>query len=364
MIKVLAILSTGWRAGLALTALSGLFFTSTPVRAEDASIATALSEEVRSVFERVKESVVKIEASDKNGQLIGTGFFIDPNGTLLTSYSVGGESINIVVSYGEKKCPAKRLTADPRSGIAILQLEKGRTALPFLPLGKSRELKVASPVIMVAYPMDLPKAPNFGMIAGFERKYLNRYFATTHLRANVPVQRGEGGAPLLNMKGEVVGVVISSLEGGASCFAVPSEAINKIHRDYLRFGAPRPGRLGLRVHPMEENASSGTIVSIETVEEGGPAHEAGLQPNDILQKIGPYEISAPEDVLNAVFFLTAGDPVDVTVLRDGKSHTVSLEPVERNALSIPKKGRLSGKIIMPMESREISLRPVTADETP
>ncbi len=352
-------LSTGWRTGLALTALSGLFLGNTPACAEETSIATALSEEVRTVFERVKESVVKIEASDKNGQLVGTGFFIDPNGTLLTSYSVGGESINIIVSYGEKKCPAKRLTADSRSGIAILQLEKNRSALPFLPLGKSQDLKVASPVIMVAYPMDLPMAPNFGMIAGFERKYLKRYFATTHIRANVPVQRGEGGAPLLNMKGEVVGAVISSIEGGASCFAVPSEAISKIHRDYLRFGAPRPGRLGLKIRPAQENAPNGSTVSIETVDEDGPAQNAGLQPGDVLQKVGAYEIIAPEDVLNALFFLTAGEPVDVTVWRDGKELTVPLNPIERNATS--GKGKLSSKIIAPIGAREITLRP-TADD--
>ena len=71
---------------------------------------------------------------------------------------------------------------------------------PALPIGKSEELEVATPVVAVGYPLDLPETPNFGMVAGFDRKYLGRYFSTTHLRVNLPTQRGGWGA-LLNMKG-------------------------------------------------------------------------------------------------------------------------------------------------------------------
>ncbi len=86
---------------------------------------------------------------------------------------------------------------------------------PALPIGKSEELEVATPVVSIGYPLDLPKTPSFGMVAGFDRKYLGRYFSTTHMRLNLPTQRGEAGAPLLNMKGEVVGIVVSSLENNS-----------------------------------------------------------------------------------------------------------------------------------------------------
>src|SRR5690606_9482899 len=151
-----------------------------------------------------------------------------------------------VASYGESQLPLKRLTADPRSGIAILQIEKLGNPTPFLPLGDSEGLKVASPVVMIAYPLDLPVAPHFGLVAGFDGKHFDRYFATTHIRANVPVKRGQGGAPLLNMKGEAVGVVISGVDEGAACYALPIEAVRKIHQDYVRFGSIRPGRLGVK----------------------------------------------------------------------------------------------------------------------
>ncbi len=302
--------------------------------------AQALAEEVRTVFQRTREAVVKIHATDKNGELCGTGFFIDPNGTILTSYSVGGDSREIVVFQGQAKHRARRLIADLRSGIALLQLEESpQTPTPFLPMGRSAELSVATPVLLVAYPMDMPVAPSFGLVAGFDRKYLNRYFATTHIRANVAVQRGEGGAPLLNMRGEVIGVVTSGLDGGASCFALPIEAASKVHRDYQRFGALRPGWLGIMVGRTAETAPHGSAAQIEGVEEDGPAVHAGLQKDDILLKIGPNEIRAPEDVLNAAFYLTAGDVVRVTVWREGTPLELELTPGERAPTGLAAPGR-------------------------
>jgi len=189
-------------------------------------VADSLSTEVREVFERCKGAVVKVEATDKTGQLCGTGFFIDPNGTLLTSYSVGGESRDFVVILpSNAKTTARLLIADARAGIAMLRAENVPSGTPFLPMAKPAELAVATPVVAVAYPMDMPLTPSFGMIAGFDLKYLGRYFATTHIRASVPVQRGQGGAPLLNMQGEVVGVIISSIDNGSACFAIPQQIL-------------------------------------------------------------------------------------------------------------------------------------------
>jgi len=296
---------------------------------ETESVAAALSKEVRQIYEKTRDGVARIEAQDTNGPLIGTGFFIDPNGTLITSYSVGGESFDIVASYGESKYPVKRLTADARSGIAILQLEKATAATPFLPLGSSKELEVASPVVMVAYPLDLPLAPHFGMIAGFDGKYLDRYFATTHIRANVPVKRGQGGAPLLNMKGEVVGVVISGVDEGAACYALPIEAVSKLHQDYVRFGASRPGRLGLRVQPTQTASPAGSTAEVRQVEAGGPAEQAGVRTGDVIEQVGSRPIRTPEDLLNVCFYLTVGETLELTLWRDGKAVTANLKVAER-----------------------------------
>src|ERR1700746_144241 len=192
---------------------------------------TGMSREVKDVFERCSKAVVKIEATDQHGDLSGTGFFIDPMGTLYTSYSVGGEAENINVEYKGKKYPARQLMADLRSGVALLKVD---LASPALPIGNSDELEIATPVVAIGYPLDLAETPSFGMIAGFDRKCFGGYFPTRHLRVNLPPQRGEGGAPLLNLKGEVVGILLYSFENNSSCYALPIEAAEKIRSDFMR----------------------------------------------------------------------------------------------------------------------------------
>lgn len=306
----------------------------------------SLSAEVRVVFEREKAAVVKIQAIDEHGPLSGSGFFIEPDGTIYTSYTVGGESHDIVVLTGDKRYPATRLLADPRSGLAILKVEADT---PFLPLGKSSALYLASMVMTIGYPMEFPVTPSLGMVAGFDVKHGGRYFSTAHIRANVPVQRGEGGAPLLNMNGEVVGILISSLDSGAGCFALPIEAAEKVRKDFVRFGEVRPGWLGIEI---EESKTAGqeSAAQVKGFVNDAPAGKTGLlEKGDILLQIGDTKVKKLEDVLNASFFLTGGDEVALTVLRNGtplsvnvqagdhpdKPHKTALAPGENMLLSTP-----------------------------
>lgn len=298
------------------------------VGARAETVLESITQEVRSVFERSKNAVVKIEAIDDHGKLAGTGFFIDPNGTIYTSYTIGGESHGIVVSRGEMKWTATRLLADSHSGIAILKVE---AQTPFLPLGKARALEVASPVMAIGYPMDLPVSPKFGTVGGFDIKYLDRYFGMSHIRANLPVQRGEGGAPLLNMNGEVVGILISSIDNGSGCFALPIEAAEKVRSDFMRFGEVRPGWLGICVDlsPQEANDS---FVKVDSLIDGAPAEKFGVQVGDVLLEVGDRKIASREDMLNASFYLTAGDEIHVTVTRNGEKVSLKIQTVEHPGL--------------------------------
>ena len=83
--------------------------------------ATSISREVRDVFERASKAVVKIRGVDEHSEIFGTGFFVDPTGTLYTSYTVGGEAANLTVEFKGKKYPARQVLADIRSGLAILK---------------------------------------------------------------------------------------------------------------------------------------------------------------------------------------------------------------------------------------------------
>src|SRR6266704_1207998 len=292
--------------------------------------ATAISQQVKEIFERCAKAVVKIHGVDEHSEICGTGFFIDPTGTLYTAYTVGGEAGNFTIEFAGKKYPARQLLADIRSGTAMLKVE---VASPALPIGKSEGLEVATPVVAVGYPLDLPETPNFGMVAGFDRKYLGRYFSTTHLRLNLPTQRGEAGAPLLNMKGEVVGILVSSLENNSACYAVPIEAAEKIRSDFVRFGEARHGWVGINVSEAPKPVE-GSCAEMAQIWEGTPAAGSGIKPGDILLQVGRKKVTQPEDVLDASFFITAGDTVPITVMRGNQKLTfhvqADLHPASKN----------------------------------
>lgn len=288
--------------------------------AEDQS-ANSISHQVKEIFARSAKAVVKIHAVDPHGELCGTGFFIDPTGTLCTAYSVGGEADNFTVEFDGKKIPARQLVTDIRSGLALLKID---AATPALSVGRSDELEVATPVVTIGFPLDLDETPNFGMIAGFDHKYLGRYFSTTHLRVNATTQRGEAGAPLLNLKGDVVGIVVSSLENGSSCYAVPIEAAEKIRSDFVRFGEVRHGWIGANVTEASAR-TEGSRAEITEISKTPPANGSGLKPGDILLQVGKVKVREPEDVLDASFFLTAGDVVPITVARGGEKLTFDIQ---------------------------------------
>jgi len=241
-----------------------------------------IASEVKRVFDNAKNAVVRIQAEDEHGRLAGTGFFIDPTGTIMTAYAVGGESRDIIVEFGLNRYPAERLVADPRCGIAILRVTANT---PWLPIGNSDELKTASPVVTIGYPMDLSATPTFGMIGGFDLKYMNQYFSTTLIRANIAAQRGEAGAPVLNLKGEVVGILIFPIDNRTACYALPMKAAEKVRTDYVRFGDVRPGWVGVNVVEADEPVHDSTAV-IQSFAEGSPGADSGLQPGDVLVRIG------------------------------------------------------------------------------
>jgi serine protease Do len=284
----------------------------------------SISAEVQKVFEGAKGAVVRIQAEDEHGKLAGTGFFIDPSGTIMTAYAVGGESRDIIVEFGSNRYPAERLVADPRSGIAILRVTANT---PWLAIGNSDELKMASPVVTIGYPMDLSVTPTFGMIGGFDLKYLNQYFSTTLIRANIAAQRGEAGAPVLNLKGEVVGILIFPIDNRTACYALPMKAAEKVRTDFVRFGDVRPGWVGVNVVESDEPNHDSSVV-IQSFADGSPGADSGLQPGDVLLRIGTMAIHSPPDVLNASFFLTADEDVPITVLRDGKEISVTVTAAE------------------------------------
>jgi serine protease Do len=191
----------------------------------------------------------------------------------------------------------------------------------------------------IGYPMDLPPTPSFGIVGGFCLKYLGRYFATTHIRANVAVQRGEGGAPLLNMKGEVAGILISSLDRGSASFVLPIEAAEKVRRDFIRFRELRPGYIGIQVGEAKAPVSGSTAL-VQDLVPGAPGEKAGIKPGDVLLRLAERRITCPEDVLDACYYLTAEDDLTIAVARDGHELEIAVQATDH-----PGSGRPDNRIL-------------------
>ncbi len=302
------------------------------LRAQDSDLADSISERVQSLFRLHKDAVVRVEGSDRHGRLEGTGFYADPSGTIYTLTVAVGDGENITVRQGQRKFPARLLISDPRTGIAIIKVDSNT---PFLPIGDSSEVELATPIVSIGYPMGLPETPNFGVIAGFDREYLNRYFRVTHIRANLPVQRGVGGAPVMSLDGKVIGIVVAGVDGNAGCFMLPINAAEKMRMEYERFGELRPGWAGVSVERADDpNLPSSARVS--NLHPDTPAFESGLQDGDIVTRVGNVPVHTPEDLIDASFFLTAGDESSIVVVRDGREITLDFHAAAHPNLTPPR----------------------------
>ncbi len=298
----------------------------------DEAMTDAIQATIDKVFQDGRDAVVRVESHDDLGKVAGTGFFADASGTIYTHSSVVGDGVDLSVTHRGREFPAHLLAKDKRTGIALIKVD-GAGVTPFLVCGDSRDLKVSSPIIVIGYPYEHDVTPSFGVIGGFDRKSKGKFFTTTHIRANIPVQRGEGGSPVLNLDGEVVGVVVSGFEKESGCYALPMAAAEQVRIHHERFGDVRHGWAGVTVQEIPAPVQ-GSRLAIDVVDPRGPAAAAGFLPGDVLLQVGDIVVREPEDALDASFFLTPGDPVSVRVARGSSvlqiPFTPAVHPADRD----------------------------------
>ena len=298
---------------LLVLAVAGLEVT--PLRA--ASVFDAIGQEVSNIFEKTRPAIVRVRSEGDELTMAGTGFFIDDKGTVLTAAPILGENVTASVEVNGQWVSAKILGRDMRSGVALLQVPQGLT--PFLTLGNSGGLKSGLAVMAIGYPRNLPVAPSFGFISGFDFRYLDRYFPTTHIRANLPIAPGQVGGPMLNTKGDVVGLLVTAIDEGRSVYALPIEAAAKVVEDFRKYGTARHGWVGVGVKEVGDGQSGLRAVEITQLFGDTPASQSGLAPGDMVIKIGGRPITCPADVMDASFYSRVGQETNVTVVRDGKT---------------------------------------------
>lgn len=337
-----------WRSRVAVPGTLSLLLALLPVGALSTFFSLAAradsfqSDDGANLFDKSKAAVVQVRSGDKGFILAGTGFFIDDQGTVLTSSTILGENHSARVLINGVEVDAKIIGNDPRSGLAMLKVSYDES--PSLSFGHTGDLKSGDMVITIGYPLNLPVAPSQGPVSGFDTSYLTRLdgdkaqpgsvaaverFATTHIHANVAISPGEVGGPLLNTRGEVVGLVATSPDNGRSIYALPVEAMGKIMADFNQYGRARHGWVGVNVAQEADTNHDGRTVRVVRVVAGTPASESGIEPGDTVMRIDAREIYRPSDVLDASFFSHVGGNMTVVVRREEKLYNYTFAVIER-----------------------------------
>jgi len=327
---------------LVLAAIPAALFFTTPGPAHAADVFQLNSDEGSALFDKAKASVVQVRSGDKGYVLAGSGFFIDDQGTILTSSTILGENKSARVLINGVEMDAKIIGNDPRSGLAMLRVSYDES--PSLPMSHTDDLKSGDGVILIGYPMSLAVASSQGPVSGFEASYLMKVqdptsvkdsvsaverFATTHIHANTSISPGQVGGPLLNSRGEVVGLVATSPDNGKTIYALPVNAMAKIISDFNLYGRARHGWVGVNVSAAPDTAHDGRTVRVVQLVPGTPASQSGIQAGDTVMRIDSREIYRPSDVLDASFFSHVGGTMIVVIRRDDKLYDYSFAVIER-----------------------------------
>ncbi len=281
---------------------------------------------------------------------LGSGVIIDPAGIVLTNNHVVEGMDDVLVELPDgREFRAVDIKTDPSSDIAVLRINDAGP-LPAATLGDSDQLQIGDWVLAVGSPFGLENTVSAGIISAKGRS-LEAARRAQFLQTDATINPGNSGGPLVNMRGEVVGIntAIASATGGSQGvgFAIPVNLIKWVSEQLVRDGRVQRSYLGVGVvvlTPELVNQFGGSVgqgVFVERVYPGSPAEKGGLQFGDIITRFQQLPVRTPGDLQQAVEKLAVGTQVALTVLRDGEAHemTVVLEDLPPAALAERRPGR-------------------------
>jgi S1-C subfamily serine protease len=298
---------------------------------------STLSERVASCIDSISreksKAIVRIRCSDSHGEINGTGFYVDPSGLICTLGEMIRGVDHVSVEQGGGWQSATIVAVDPRSGVAFLKSQATNApaeAASFLNPGTNSNAAAQTPVISIGFPREAPPTTSLGMISGTSTHAGEYFFCVPHLLASIPLADGEGGAPALDLSGELIGMVISGDRQTGSCWILPAAAIQKLHHDLLCHGRLNPGWIGVVV---EEAAvpQGNSRARVTSVQQGSPAEAAGILPGDMILSIAGHSVTDPEKVPGITYYLTGGETVGITLMREGEIRKLKVtcaEPAE------------------------------------
>ncbi len=265
----------------------------------------------------------------------GSGVIIDDAGYILTNYHVidGATEASVKLSDGRVIRDVHLVGTDPPTDLAVLKIDV--SGLVSAPWGDSDELQVGAPVLAVGNPFGLERTVTAGIISAKERRgVVGNGGYQDFIQTDAAVNPGNSGGPLVNMRGEVVGIntaIYGRAYQGIS-FAIPSRMARDVYEQLKSTGKiTQRGWLGVEMAPLtpelaeklDLNTLQGALVA--AVIDGAPAEKAGIRPGDLIVRWNGEEVSEAGDLALAVARTKPGTKAEVTVLRDGKQRKFSVE---------------------------------------
>ena len=261
---------------------------------------------------------------------VGSGFIISADGFILTNHHVVDGADEILVTLADKReFKARLIGSDRRTDVALVKINT--TGLPSLRFGDPNRLRVGEWVLAIGSPFGLENTVTAGIVSAKGRDtgdYL------PFIQTDVAVNPGNSGGPLLNMRGEVVGInsQIYSRTGGfmGISFAIPIDEANRVAEQLRSQGRVTRGRIGVGIGEVTKEVAEALGLSktsgalVRSVEPGGPAEKAGLEPGDILLRFDGKPIEKSTDLPRIVGNTKPGARVTAQVWRKGGMKEISV----------------------------------------
>ncbi len=258
----------------------------------------------------------------------GTGFIVDRNGYIITNNHVIDKMDRIKVKlHGDSaEYRARIIGTDSETDLAVIKIDP-HTSLTPVSIGNSESVQVGDWAVAIGSPFGLEASVTAGIVSATARDVIGAQAFQKFIQTDAAINPGNSGGPLLNIRGEVIGVntMIATQSGGYQGigFALPSNMAVRVYNDIIRDGKVTRGSIGIQWSKADKpelfkalGTNGGVLVG--SVISGGPAAKAGIQEEDIIVALNGKQIKDGDDLINRVADLPVGSPAAITIDRAGK----------------------------------------------
>ncbi|TMG84148.1 MAG: Do family serine endopeptidase, partial [Betaproteobacteria bacterium] len=284
---------------------------------------------------------------DLEQQSVGSGFILSADGYVLTNAHLVDDANEVLVRLADKRdYKAKVVGIDKRTDVAVLKIDA--TGLPKVTIGDPERLKVGEWVAAIGKPFGLENTITAGIVSAKGRELPNETFVP-YIQTDVPINPGNSGGPLFNMKGEVVGInsLIYSRTGGymGLAFAIPIDVAMSAVKQIQEKGRVTRGRIGVQIQEVNKETADAFGLSkvagalVNSVERGGPAEKAGVEPGDIILKVDGKTVNSSSELPRIITQVKPGAKITLQVWRKGAAKDLAVTVTELKEDEAPRAAR-------------------------